>query len=234
MEKLGGIPEVKYLEMPLAFVLTYSCTTANNLFELSHGLNLLVYYDQAACLAINTRGKHLRSSDDCRIRLVHIDEIIKLFLALIIIASDLHDIAMVLLTEVGVEVGKKLTHGFCLLYIRAENNCFCHSTNLLQHLGYTPGHNLPPFVYGEFPAELLPAEVFGFDNLSVKISLPFFRDISSQINAKEGIGDAVRCQETILDTLFQRVGVDRIAEIIKVVGSIYGLRSSRHADLCCR
>ena len=128
--------------MPFSFILTDTGTTTDNLLKLRHRLDFLVYNNQSAGLAVNTGRQHLRGGNNARIWLVHIDEVIQLLFALIVITSNLHYISGILLAKIRIEVCKQLAHRLGFLDVRTEDNRLCHPSNLTKHLSNTAGHNL--------------------------------------------------------------------------------------------
>ena len=59
------------------------------------------------------------------------------------------------------------------------------------------------------------------DELAIFVQLPFFRSVAEGIDIGHDPDDLVGSQETILDALFERVGVDRLPEILVVVFRVF-------------
>ena len=73
------------------------------------------------------------------------------------------------------------------------------------------------------------------DLVAVAVKLPLLRTISHHVTVNVDLDDLVGGgQETVTDTLFQGISVNRFAEIAAVGDLFSFLRRGGEANLCCR
>ena len=232
VEQLRNIAEVQNFKMPFAFIFAYTSSSTDYLLKLSHGLYFFINDNQATGLAIHSGWEHLRSGYNGRIWLVNIDEIIQLSLPFVVISGDFHHITMILPAKIRIEICEQLTHSLCLINIWTEYNGLRHSPDLLEHLCNSPRNNFSSFPDGQFSSEVFPTEVIRLNDFTIQILFTLFRNISCKVNTQEGISHTIRCQESIFNTLLQRIWIYWLPKIIEIICAIHCLWSCGHTYLC--
>ena len=94
------------------------------------------------------------------------------------------------------------------------------------------GDELGAVVENEGAVEVLLIINAVFDLVAVAVHFALFRAVAFHVFVDVHFYDLVGCEETVADALFERVGVDGVAEVIDV-GNVFGfLRGSSETDLC--
>ena len=127
--------------MPLALVLAKSCTTTNDLFKLSHGIDFLVYDYQATSLAIHTSRKKFGCGYYHWVWLVNTDKVVELFFAFLVLANDSCYIVWRFFAHIRIHAYQQGTHFSSFLYVWAKHNGLSHTSNIFQHLGDAMGYH---------------------------------------------------------------------------------------------
>ena len=90
---------------------------------------------------------------------------------------------------------------------------------------------LRPVVDDERAVEVLLVVDSVLDLLALAIDLARLRPVALDVAVDVDLDDLVRREEAVVDALLQRVGVDRLAEVVDVRDVLRLLRRRRHADL---
>ena len=128
--------------MPLPLISTQPSTTPHNLLKFRHRTYFFINNNKSACFTINTSRKHLGSRNERWIWLIWIYKIIKLFLPNILISSDTHNIARILLAQIRVIINQKLPHRLRFFYICTKDYRFCHASYSMEHFSYASSNNI--------------------------------------------------------------------------------------------
>ena len=229
-EQPRHVAEIHHHEEALAVLFAQAGAAPDDLLELRHGADHLVEDDQLRHLAVRARGKQLRRRRDDRIRRGHGNEVVELALAVGVGAGDAHDVVGVFPDHVGVEVVQLDAHAFGMFFRGAEHDGLLHPAGALQVIG----DFLRDLVRTVFEDDVVVEVAVGVDAVFdfvpelVELALegtPAVRDVGLDVDHLE------RRQETVVDSLAQAVGVDRLAEVVDV-GDVFGLLRRRgHADL---
>ena len=166
-----------------------------------------------------------RGGDENRVFRLWIDEVAQFRLALRVAAGDAHDIAVVFVAQVFVLVDQCAPHAGGMLLIDAEDDCLLEAVAaLLQELGHLGHHQLGPVVDDECAIEILGVVEAVFHLLAVAVGLARLRTVSFYVDVNVDLDHFIRCEEAVLNTLFERIGVDRFAEVVDVrdVGGLLG------------
>ena len=143
------VAEVEDVEEELALGGVDARSASDHLLELGHRLDLLVEHDKTAGLAVHAGFEEFTRRDDCRIRLVGVDEVIELLLTGGIVGRDAHHVAAVLLAFVGIQLDEEIAHLQRLLLVGAEHDCLRLAPDGVEHLRDPAGNDLPTNVDGE-------------------------------------------------------------------------------------
>ena len=137
-----------------------------------------------------------------------------------------------MLDKVGVLVDQGLPHAGGVLGIDAEDDGLLEAVAaFLQELGDLSGDELGALVDDEVPVEILLVVDAVFDLVAVRVGLSLGRAVAFDVHVEMDLHHLVRRQEAVADALLQRVGVDRLAEVVDV-GDVFGfLRRGGQADL---
>ena len=219
--------------MCLAFFFSNTGSSPNNLLECGHAFNSLIKNNQLCHLAVRSGGEKLRSRCDNRIRAGHRDEIIKFRFSVHIRTSDSYAVIGVLLNHIRVIVDKGNPHAFCMVFGSTEHNGLLHPVCAFQILRNLPC-NLINAVLENDGVIVIPVVIDAvFNQIAVDVGLsmvgsPSISDVGRDIDNLE------RSEETILNTLFQTICVDRLSKIIYVRYFFAFLRCGSHTDLGSR
>ena len=229
---VGRAAEIDQGEVELLRVLVDAGAAADDLLELGHGADVAVEHDEAAGLGIHAGGEQARGGDEDRVLGLRVDEVAELGAALGIVAGDAHDVAGVLLDEVGVLVDEGLAHAGGVFGVHAEDDGLLEAVAaLLEELGDLLGDELGAVVDDEGAVEILLVVDAVLDLVAVAVELAFFGTVALDIQVDVDLDDLVGGEEAVLDALLERVGVDRLAEVMDV-GDVLGfLGRGGEADL---
>ena len=237
VDELGrDVAEVEDVEEELALGGVDARSASDHLLELGHGLDLLVKHDKAAGLAVHAGFEEFARRDDCRIRLVRVDEVIELLLASRVVGRNAHHVAAVLLAFVGIQLYEEVAHLQRLLLVGAEHDCLSLTSNGVEHLRDPAGDDLPTDVDGELAPHVGAVEEPLVDQVVVEVFLVRLRLPAFEVDVEERLRDAVRREEAVRDALREGIDVERLAvrllaEVVEIVRSLDGLRRGGHAYL---
>ena len=82
----------------------------------------------------------------------------------------------------------------------------------LQELGHFLRHHLRPVVNHQRAVEIAPVVDAVLNFVAVAVKLSRLGTVAFNIAVDVNLDDFVRCQEAVLDALFERVGINRLNE----------------------
>ena len=163
----------------------------------------------------------MRGRRDDREGGLRVDEVVELRLALVVVAGDAHDVLAVGGSQVRVGVDQRLAHALGVVDVLAEDDGLGEAVGGLEKLGDLGGDEFGTLFEDQVPVEVRFVVLAVFDQLAVLVRLAFFRAPTFQVFVDADADHFVRGQETIGDALLERVGVDRIAEVLDI-GNVPG------------
>ena len=147
------------------------------------------------------------------------------------VASDAHDVSGVLSNDVAVLVHECLSHALCVVDVHAEDNGLGESVGLLEELRQLPSHLLGALSYDHLTVEVLllvDAVLYPLPLIVDGAGLgPPAVDVHVHLRADDLVGR----EEAVLDALLERVGVNRLAEVVDVAHVLGLFGRSCHAQL---
>ena len=186
-EVVGRLAEVDQGEVVLLGVLVDAGAAADDLLELGHRADFAVEHDQAAGLGIDAGGEQARGGDDDRVLRLRVDEVAELGAAFGIVAGDAHDVALVLLDQVGVLVDERLAHAGGVFGVHAEDDGLLEAVAaFLQELGDLLGDALGALVDDQVAVEVLLVVDAVLDLVAVRSSLALSRGGSPRRRRRGG------------------------------------------------
>ena len=184
-----------------------------------------------AGLRIDAGGHQLRRRGDDREGGLGVDEVVELRLALVVVAGDAHDVLAVGGGEIRVGVDQRLAHALGVVDVLAEDDGLGEAVGGLEKLGDLGGDELGALFEDQAPVEVRLVVLAVLDELAVLVRLALLRAPTFQVLVDADADDLVRGEEPVVDALLQRVGVDRVAEVLDV-GDVLGfLGRCGEADL---
>src|SRR5690606_984950 len=230
-EERCGALEVHDGEVEFAVVLVDAGAATDDLLELGHGGDATVEHDELTGLRIDARGHELGGGGDDRVGGLGVDEVVELGLAHVVVAGDAHDVFGVGGGEVGVGVDEGLSHAFGVVDIFAEDDGLGEAVGGLQELGDLGGDG-GGALFEDEAAVVVEVVVFAvLDLVAVLVEFALLGTPAVEVFVEADADDFVGCEKPVLNALLERVGVDRIAEIVGV-GNVLGfLGRGGEADL---
>ena len=134
---------------------------------------------------------------------------------------------------VAVLIYERLTHAFRMVDIDAEDDGLRVPVGFLEELGHLLRDLFGALFDDELPVKILLLVDAVLDLQAVVVHRSCLRPETVNIDVKLRSNDLVGSQKTVLDALFETVGVNRLAEIVDVGNAFRLLRRSGHADLDC-
>ena len=194
--------------------------------------NRSVEDDEPTRLRIDSsRQEPRRRHEDRELRL-RVDEVAELVLTFRVVAGDPHDVPAVLGEEVWVLVDERLSHPSGVFLVDTEEDRLLEAVSaFLEELGDSLGDQLGAVIDDERPIEVLLVVDPVRDLLAFAVGLPSGRTVAVDVDVDVDIDDLVRREEAVLDALLERVGVDRLAEVVDVRDVLRLLRRRRQPDL---
>ena len=231
-EVVGRTPKINQREIELLGVLVNAGAAPDDLLEFRHGADGTVEHDEAAGLGIHAGREQTRRRHEDGILCFRVDEVPELRLALGVASRDAHDVAVILVAQVFVLVDQGLPHARGMFFIHAKDDGLLEAVAaLLQEVGDLLGDELGAVVDDERAVEVLRVVDAVFDFVAVAVRLAPLRPVAFDIDVDMDLDDLVRRKEAVLDALLERVGVNRLPEIMNV-GDVLGfLRRGREPDL---
>ena len=230
-EKSAGVAEIHNGEILFAIIGLESCTTTDDLFELGHGVYVVVQNDEPACFAVHASCHQFGSRNDHGIFAILCDEVVELRLALGVVAGNAHDILGVLSHKVAVLIHERLPHTLCMVYIHTEYDGLGKAVVLLQKASNTFCNGIGTLINDEVLVVVLGIVLTVINLIAVDIPLSRCGTPAFQIFVQTDTENFVRRKETVVDTLLQTVCIDGFAEVRDIGYLFRFLRRSRHADL---
>ncbi len=184
-----------------------------------------------ARLSVDAGRHQLRCRGDHRERLLRVDEVVELRLALHLVTGDPHHVAMILGDERTVlrDVDERLAHALGVVDVLAEHDRLVHRVlgmhvrrdPLSDHLRATRERDVTVEV--ELVVDLIR------DVVAEVVDLALLRPPPEHVLVEIDADNLERGEEAVLDSLLQRVGVDGVAEVVDVRDVLRLLRCCRHA-----
>ena len=206
--------------------------STDDLLELGHRADFAIEHYQAARLGINAGRKQAGGRDDDGISRLRVDEVAKLVLAILIVAGDAHDVAMIDRHQVGVLVDERLAHRGGVLGVDAEHDRLLVAVAaVFQKLGDLARDDLRAFVDHDVTVVVLDVIDAVFDFVAVAVELAFLGPVALDVDVNVNLDDLVGRKKAVADALAQRVCEGRRTEVINVrsVGGFFW--RGREADL---
>ena len=145
-----------------------------------------------------------------------VDEVAELGLALGVAAGDAHDVAVVLGDQIGVLVDERLAHPRRVFLIDAEDDGLLEAVAaLLEELGDLLGDQLGAVVEHQRAVEVLGVVDAVLDLLALAVELALLGPVALHVAVDVDLDHLVGREEAVADALLQRVGVDRLAEVVR-------------------
>ncbi len=131
----------------------------------------------------------------------------------------------------GVEVDQGLAHALGVVDVFAEDDGLGEGVGGLEVFGDLAGDEFGSLFKDQRAVEVLLVVDAVFDQLAVLVGLALFGAPALQVLVDVDAHDLVGREEAVVDALAQRVGVDRLAEVVDV-GDVLGfLGRGGQADL---
>ena len=231
-EVVGRTPKINQREIELLRVLMDARAAPDDLLKLRHGANSTVEHDQAAGLCVNASGKQPRGRNENGIFCFWVDEVPELRLPLCVAPGDSHDIAVIFVAQIFVFIDQSLPHPRSMFLIHTKHDGFLETVvAFLQEIGNLLGNELGAVVNNERAVKILGVVKAVLDLIAVAVYVAPLRPVALDIHIDMDLDHFVRSQEAVLDTLPQRVGVNRAPEIMDI-GDVLGfLGRGRESDL---
>ena len=222
-EVVGRTPEINQREIKLLRILMHAGAAPDDLLKLGHRADSTVKDNEPAGLGVNAGGEQPRGRNKDGIFCFRVDEVPELRLPLGVAPRDSHDVAVVLVTQVFVFVDQSLPHPRGVFLIHAKHDGFLETVvAFFQEVGDFPGNELGAVVDDERAVKVLGVVDAILDLISVPVHVAPLRPVAVDIDIDMDLDDFVGSEETVLDALPQRVGVNRRPEIMNV-GNVLGL-----------
>ena len=218
----GGPLEVHDGEVELAVLLVDAGAAADDLLELGHGVDALVEHDQVAGLGVHPGGHELRGGGDHRIGRFRVDEVVELGLALVVVAGDAHHVPGVGGGKVGVGVDQGLAHALGVVDVLAEDDGLVIAVGGLEQLADLVGDQGGALLEDEAAVVIEFVVLAVFDHLAVLVGLADLGPPAVEVLVDADADDLVGGEEAVGNALAQRIGVNRLAEVVDV-GDLAGL-----------
>ena len=127
-----------------------------------------------------------------------------------------------------------MAHPLGVVDVLAEDDRLLHTARGPQVFAHTPGDQLGALVDHQRAVEVAAGEQLVGNRRAVAVDLALPGPPAVHVAVQVDADDLVRGEETIGDPLAQRIGVDRLAEVVHV-GDVFGLlRGGGQPDLCGR
>ena len=231
-EVVGGAAKIHQREVELLGVFMHAGAAADDLLELRHRPHGAVEHDQPAGLRVDAGRQQPRRGDDHRVRAFRINEIAELRLAFGVAAGDAHDIAVVHVAKILVLIDQRLAHACRVFLINAEDDRFLEAVAAgFEEIADFGSHQLGAILEHQRAVEILLIVDAVFDRVAVTIEGANFGTIAGDVPVDMDLADLVGGEKAIPDAFAQRVGINRIAEIVDVGNVFRFLGRGRQADL---
>lgn len=231
MEEVAGAAEIKNGKEGFVGIRTQARSASDDLLELGHGTDVAVQNDELHAFGVRAGGEQFARGHDNRVRAVHADEVLVQAAAFLVVGGHAHGVLVVLGHEVAVAVAYGVAHIGRVPLSGTEDDGFGHAPKVLEVTGDDLGHlagataNLQRFV------ELVERVAADGDGIAFHVHFAFFRLPAVDVFVEVDGHDLIRRKEAVFDALLQRVGDERIAEVIEVVGTVFFVGRGSHADL---
>ena len=190
---------------------------ADDLLELALRVDLLVNHDEFAVFGIDAGGEQFRGRGDDGVGLFGVDEVVEPSLALGVVAGDLNDVvgdAVLLVGDLpGDLVDDRGPHAGGVVDVDAKDDRPRVLPDLLDVVDHEAGDGLGPVVQDEGLLHVLAVVLAIFDLLAEVVDHARGGPPALDVLIEFVANDLVRGEEAVLDSLPQRIEVDRVAEV---------------------
>ena len=146
-----------------------------------------------------------------------IDEVAELGLPLGVAAGNAHDVAVILVAQILVLVDERLPHARGVFFVHAKDDGLLEAVAaFLQEIRDLLRDKLRAVVDDEGAVEVLRVVDAVLDLVAVAVRLAPLGTVALDVHIDVDLDDLVRSEEAVLNALLQRVGVNRLAEIMDV------------------
>ena len=221
LKEFAGASEVENGEERFSGVFPQACAAADDLLKFRHRRDVLIKDDKFHAFRVGARREKFRRGDDDGVVLFDARKVFVEVFAFLVVRRHAHDVIGIHLAEFGVVPTQRIAHRKCVALRVAEDDGFRHRPQVLQ----VGRHHLRHFVGAVFEFDRR-AEVFERikalrDELSRFIRFPVLRFPAVFVFVQTHGHHLERRQKAVVDPLFQRIGVDRFAEVVEVVGAFF-------------
>jgi hypothetical protein len=185
--------KVDQREEELLGVLVNAGAAPDKLLELGHRAYSAIEHDQPAGLRIDASREKPRGRHQYGIFRFRVDEVAKLVLAVLVAASDAHDVARIFRDQIGVLVDERLPHPRRVLLVYAEDDRLLEPvTAFLQELGDLLRGQHRAVVEHDVPVEILGVVDAVLDLSALTVELAEFRAVAFHVAVDVNLDDLVR------------------------------------------
>ncbi len=202
------------------------------MLELAHGANHPRQHHVLAGRGIDTGGQKLGGGEHDGRGAVHVLKPVEVAAPdVAFVGGDAAHIVGILPDEVGIEIGNATPHFVGVFLIDAKDDGFGEAVGLLEELGQVAGDGFRPGTQRDRLLEILGLVFIVRDGAAVAVQFILARPPAGRVPLADDPVDAVGGEETILDSLPQRILIDRVAEVEVGVAVVLPQRCCRHAKL---
>ena len=200
-KEIGNIAKIHDGKKLLAIGIVNARTASDDLLEFGHRLDFIVEHNQFAGFAIDAGGHQFGGSNNCRILLIRVDEIIKLRLAFGIVAGNAHNIFRIDFYPLAVFLNQRLAHALGVVNIDAKNNGFGKRVIFIEPTGNAPGNRAGALINDDIFLKFFAQIKAVFDFIAVYISFAFRRAPAFQILIQPNANHFIGCEKTVFNAL---------------------------------
>ncbi|SVJ78483.1 Uncharacterised protein [Klebsiella pneumoniae] len=213
-EQFSGLFKIENSEPQLTVAFINAGAAADDLLEFGHRLNVLVQHHQFAGLCVDAGGHQFGGSGDNRIGLFGVNKVIQLGFADVVITGDFHNILVVLLDLLWVEIDQRAAHPLRVIDVVTEDDGFIHRVGALEVIGDGFRHQFGALINHHRAIKIFLVVDTVVDQLAVFIRLAFSWAPALEINVDIDAHHFIRGKEAVFDAFFQRVDIYRVAEVV--------------------
>src|ERR1017187_2413553 len=161
-----------------------------------------------------------------------VDEVPQFVLSFRVAAGNAHDVAVIFAVEVLVLVDEGLPHAGGVLFIHAENDGFLEAVAaLLEKAGDLLGDQFGAVVDHQDAVVVFGVVKAVFDLVALAVGFALLGAVAFHVHVNVDLDHLVGRQESVANTLLERVGVYRFAEVVDVRNVFGFLGRGGEADL---
>ena len=184
-----------------------------------------------ASLSVHSSTHQTRRAGDHRIRGFRIDEVVELSLALVVVASDPHDVFVIGSGEVGVRVDHRLPHPFGMVDVFAKDDGLGKAIGGLEEFCDLGSDQFRTRFEDQVAIKVCVVVFPVFYDFPVLVRLTQFWPPAVEVFVKADPNHLVGRQEAVGDPLPERVGVNGLAEVFDIGNVFRFLRCRSEANL---